>query len=376
MRKFAQYILICAISLLAFAGCDVHEFPDPQLEVKVPFELHLNFDNEMTLHDVITHTRSGEEETKAPFSSHDFRYVIKAYRLDRWKKNGDNEADAEFVFTRPSNEELNYTAELPLHEGDYRFLVWCDYVDAGTNADKYYTTSDFKMIAMTELNEYEGSNDFRDAFRGMVDGSVRNPDLYAGDIVDTFTNEATAQMTRPVGKLKFISTDVDIFVDHITDIMKEQGLLMSNFNDLTFEQMLQSIRIEDFKVVVRYSHYLPCAYNMYEDRASDSRPASFTSTLQREGDRNMLLGYDYVISEKNKGVLITGINIEVYNKDGELMSKTDGIPGLRIMQSQMTVVQGEFLTSKASGGVSINPGYDGPDFNIPLSVRTTKNIFE
>ena len=55
--------------LLAFTGCDVHEFPTESQEL-VPLHLHLEFDTEMPLFKTINYTRSedinGSEEEK-PF---------------------------------------------------------------------------------------------------------------------------------------------------------------------------------------------------------------------------------------------------------------------------------------------------------------------
>ena len=47
------------------------------------------------------------------------------------------------------------------------------------------------------------------------------------------------------------------------------------------------------------------------------------------------------------------------------MSSTNPI-NVPIVRSKMTVVKGEFLTSKATGGVTINPSYDGDDYNIEI----------
>ena len=77
----------------------------------------------------------------------------------------------------------------------------------------------------------------------------------------------------------------------------------------------------------------------------------------------MTLGYDYIFVNGTETTL--AISVEVYNRDGELMSSTNPI-NVPIVRSKMTVVKGEFLTSKATGGITINPGYDGDDYNIEI----------
>ena len=77
----------------------------------------------------------------------------------------------------------------------------------------------------------------------------------------------------------------------------------------------------------------------------------------------MTLGYDYIFVNGSETTL--AISVEVYNRDGELMSSTNPI-NVPIVRSKMTVVKGEFLTSKATGDITINPGYDGEDYNIEI----------
>ena len=362
MRKISQYIAICVMSLLAFIGCDVHEFPEMRDEY-IPFELHLNFDTELPFHKEVTYTRSGEGSTKAPFSRHDFRYVIKAYRTDNVK--GQNRlADTTFIFTRGDFEELNYTAHIELREGTYDLRVWCDYVDAGSTEDKYYITSDFGQIILASEENHPGSNDFRDAFRGSVSATVTSPTGYTGEIISTIDNSATVEMSRPLGKYEFVSTDVEAFLTRVLQTMQEQGLLMTPFDDLTFEQILQNVNLEDFQVVFCYEQFMPCSFNMFTDKASGSwMRTTFNSNMQRTNDNEMLLGSDYVFVNETGTTL--DISVAVYNKQGEQMSLSRPVP-VPIMRSKFTTVRGEFLTSKATGGVSINPGYDGPDFNIPI----------
>ena len=374
MKKVMLYIhIMCAALLLALSGCDVHEFPVERNE-RVPYLLHLNFDTEMYFHTEVPYTRGGEDQTKAPFYKHDVRYVINAYRTDN-VIGVNHVADTTFIFTKSDLSDLNYTAPLELKEGSYRFAVWCDYVDAGSTADKYYDTSNFLEVILKDKDNYQGNNDFRDVFRGYATGTVINPNYYKGDIVGTIDNQATAQMTRPVGKVQFISTDVEEFLTRIASILQKQGLLSvdtSDSNLSAFEQLLQSIDLGQFKVVINYVVNMPCSYDMVYDKTADSwKGMSFTSTMERISDTEMALGFDYVFV----GALGTTLDmsIEVYSiNDGkeELMSRSRSVP-VPIRQSKLTIVRGEFLTSIASGGISINPGYDkdenGDDYNWDIT---------
>ena len=365
MRKTLYYISLCVMLLLAFVGCDVHEFPEERYD-KVPFLLHLNFNTEMPLHKEITYTRSGNTETKGLAEQHDVRYIVNAYRTDNMRSEN-RVADTTFVFTKSDVEDLNYTAELQLSEGTYDFKVWADYVDAGSTEDKYYDTQDFAEIILADRENHSGSNDYRDAFRGYATATVTNPTYYTGSAASTIDNQATAEMTRPMGKFKFVSTDVDVFLTRVAQMMKERGMLMSidveSDTKATYEQLLQSIDLGEFYVVFRYN-LMPFSFNMFTDKPAESWPGmSFTSRMYMENEMEMTLGYDYIFVNGTGTTL--NISVKIYNSEGELMSSTNPI-NVPIVRSKMTVVKGEFLTSKASGGITINPGYDGEDYNMEI----------
>ena len=366
MKIVSRYILLmCATLLLAFSGCDVHEFPVERNE-SVPFTLHLNFDTELSFYKEVTYTRNGDYATKAPGEGHDVRYVIKAYRTDN--VIGVNHiADTTFIFTKSDLSDLNYTAPLELREGEYRFAVWCDYVDAGTTTDKYYDTSDFLEVILKDKDNYKGNNNARDVFRGYANAKVINPKYYLGEELNAIDNQATAQMTRPVGKVQFISTDVAEFMSMAINLLHKQGLLSTTLNGEVkeYEQLMNEVDLNQFKVIIRYDVNMPCSYDMVYDKASDAwTNMSFESKMERISRTEMLLGFDYTFV----GYLGTTLNmsVEVYNAQGEMMSRSRSVQ-VPFMPSKLTTVRGEFLTSIAQGGVSINPGYEGDDYNWDIT---------
>lgn len=362
MKKISRYILACVISFFAFASCDVHEFPEDRNDL-VPFLLHLDFSTEMPLYKEIPYTRS-TDDTKVSIPDHSVRYIVNAYRTDNVV--GENRTpDTTFVFVNDDIEQLDYTARLELCEGDWTFRVWCDYVDVGSTKDKYYNTSDFSEIILMDRNNHSGSNDFRDAFRGTVAATVLNPLLYSGQDASAIDNQATAQMVRPMGKYKFVSTDVEVFITRVIAMMKDRGMLSSDLeSNQTFDKLLQSINLGEYTVMFKYSAFMPCSFNMFTDKPADSwTNMTYQSRMSIENDNEMNLGFDYIFVNGTETTL--SISVEVYNKEGELMSSTNPIQ-VPIVRSKITLVKGEFLTSIANGGVAINPGYDGEDYNIEI----------
>ena len=357
MRSVIYIIICCA---LLFTACDVHEFPEQGNE-RVPFTLHLDFSTEMPLHKEVTYTRSGESQSQERAVKHDIRYLIKAYRTDNIIGNVRKDADTTIVFTRSDINNLNFTANIELYEGTYDIQVWADYVPSGTRYDYYYNTEDFNEIILPDKDNHIGSNDYRDAFRGSVTAKILNPKYYTGEILNTIENKAKVSMVRPMGKFKFISTDITAFITRVEEMLNSKS--DNAAAEDTSEVNRPSIQMEDFKVVFRYNIFMPCSFNMFTDKPADSwMGMSFASIMQKEGLEDVMLGFDYVFVNGSETTL--SVSLDIYTNDGEYLTSSDPI-NVPIARSKLTIVKGAFLTSKASGGITIQPGFDD-EYNIEL----------
>ena len=351
MRKAIHYILLMiASSMLVFTGCDVHEFPEKL--GKTQFILHLNFDTEMPLYKEILYTRS-QSNSISYTGPYDIRYIVNAYRNED-SKNNNRTTDTTFIFTKSDIENPNHSVALDLYDGAYTFRVWSDFVPSGTTSDKFYKTDDFSEIILADKKNHPGSTDFRDAFKGTESTIVYHPGYYAGEFLENINNEATVQMGRPMGMFKFITTDIEAFMSRVEQMLKNQGKL---------DDTKPEIDMKDFKVLFKYNLFMPCSFNMFTDKPADSWTGmSFESRMEKDVSQDVVLGYDYVFVNGNETTL--SITVEIYSKDGELLSQTKPV-NVPIVRSKLTIVRGEFLTSRASGGVTINPGFDD-EYNIEI----------
>ncbi len=352
MKKLIYLITHALLFLLT--SCDVHEWPEEQF-ANASVVLHLDFTTEMPLYTEIDYARNGEVHGAA--DSHDIRYIVNVYRTDAERAES-RLPDTTVVVTKATMYGLNHSVPLSLPDGTYTFRVWTDYVDVGTTTDKYYKTDDFSEIILIDRYNHSGSNDYRDAFKGSVSGVV----------VNGGAQEAFIDMKRPLGKFKFVSTDVTGFLNRVMQIMAERGYPMSEFMELYskdfYKQFLQSINLNDFEVLIRYDAYMPCSFNMFTDKPADAWTGmSFTSRMYPEGDMEMVLGYDYIFVNGSETTL--AVSLEVYDSEGEMMSSTNSIM-VPIVRSKLSVVRGDFLTSERAGGVTVNPGYDGDDYNVAI----------
>ena len=335
-------LLVLLASVFALTGCDVHEFPD--IPGKVPFTLHLDCTTELPIYQEINYTtRSGKQATE-----HDIRYIINIYRSDDGE-NFTRQADTTIVYTRHLDEEKDHSIQLNLNQGFYNFIVWSDHVDKGTSGDKYYNTSNFAEIAYPDRENYEGNNDFQDAFRGTVQAVVLYNQYSDGSIV---AQEASVQLERPLAKFKFISTDLEEFVGQVLENAASKGKTAS-----------RTINPDDYRVVFRYTGFMPCSFNMFTNKPNDSwTGVSFDGKMIPLDEHEIELGFDYVFV--NGAESKTNVAVEVYDKDGELLSSTNTVE-VTLVRSKLTIVRGNFITSKATGSVGINPDYNG-DFNIEI----------
>ena len=315
MRKFIKLIafLICMVQI---HSCDVHEFP----EKEYPFVLHLDYNVEMPFYKLVEIEESPAMKS-LQMPEYDVRYMVNVY--DAADENT-REVLYTFTFTKDNISSLDTSVTLLLPAGNYRFLVWSDYVNQGSEEDLYYCTDRFEYISLPE-QEHSGSNDMRDAFAGNITGTVSEQSL-----------EATVPMSRPMAKFNFITTDLADF-------------------------LAGNVALEGCKIVFKYNGFMPCAYNMHTSKPTDSRTGtSFSSNIRQINENEAELGFDYVFVNGDESKI--SVYIEVYDAGNTLLSTSKPVE-IPLMRSKLTTVKAKFLTTDAGGGVVVSPGYDD-DHNI------------
>lgn len=340
MRRIMHIIALCAALLLS--SCDVHELPVLPEDVKL--HLRLNYETEMTEWnfkysdgDVIEQSYGktyGNQQDNGTI-----RYIIRTYPISE-KMRGISDYVQEFVITKDISEGYNHEVTLDLLPGKYNVMVWSDLVRS--NGDSYYhDAGNFAEICLQ--GEHKGNDDYRDAFRGsgkiglIADIKVQQPDTL--DI----------EMQRPLAKFEFITNDVVEFIDRETAAISKK------------DTETKTVNIEDYKVVFYYVGFMPDTYSMNTDKPVDSSTGVlFESSLKKLSENKASLGFDYVfVNGKESSVTV---QIGLYNNSGELISLTQAIK-VPLTRNHHTKVTGKFLMSKASGGVSINPDFDG-EYNL------------
>ena len=111
---------------------------------------------------------------------------------------------------------------------------------------------------------------------------------------------------------------------------------------------------------------MPSSYSMVTDRANDSEVnVRFASKLIQVNSKTAIMGFDYVLANPSTSTQTNVImGIELRDKDGTVLASH---PQVRVPlnRSQYTVIEGRFLMQESSGGITLNPDFEG-EFVVPV----------
>lgn len=337
-------ILIIILSPFLLASCDMFhsndyyycEEPDEPVSKDLPVVINFNFDTELPLYKEITFTRNSDSP------NYDLRYILLIYEGG---VSANKVPSYSYTYTRPFETDHDYTVTIELPDGDYEFLAFTDNIIAGSSTDKFYNTSSLEMIKILDGDGHPGAEEMRDCFRGTVAKSVRNsPDRYDGNTIDI-------PMLRPLSRFEFIATDFDRFVE--SEVNRSRNL--------TGSKASSGINAGEYKVLIQYDGFMPSTYDAFNDYPTDAkRNVTFNASVIPNDDGTASMGFDYVFVYQGESKL--NLILNVLDADGKLISATPSIE-VPLYRSKNTVIKGEFLTSKSSGGVGIVPDYDG-EYNV------------
>ena len=345
------YFTIC-MSLLICSSCDVHEWPDTPEFAKL--HLRLNYETEMTEWEhLYDGTSIIEQRLGETYDNHqeygEIRYIVRAYPISEERRTMQNHTQ-EFVFTKNISEGYDHEVTLDILPGNYNVMVWSDLIpsSAGTH---FYDTGNFSEVM--PQGEHQANTDHRDAFRGTSSISL------VMDVTERLPDTLDIVMQRPLAKYEIITTDVEAFIE------KETSRIASKANADKTEPNedipTRAANIEDYKVVFYHVGFMPNTYSIETDKPVDSATGVFfESTLKKTTESEATMGFDYTFVNGKKSTVT--LQIGIYDNEGTQLSMTEPIE-IPLKRSHHTLLKGMFLMSEASGGVTINPDYEG-DHNL------------
>ncbi len=350
VRAHIRSTVALLAALVCASCCGIHEFPEPR---ETAFTLHLNFDQELPLYkEIEVETRSSNLYSRVSTFARDYdmRYIVEVYRQSNVGEFS-RVAEQRVIDTKHEPFSPNHSIQLELTPGVYRFIVWADHVETGTVEDVFYDVSEFVEIKLTGAHHY-GSNDMRDAFRGTVDCVFEGWEA----------GEATVEMVRPLAKYTFIATDLSDFVSRVLSLMNKKAQAMSGSGNSVYTDT-RVIDLDSFKVVFRYTGFMPESYNLYTMKPADARTGVFfESSMEKLSADEASLGFDYVFVNGSEATV--QVAVETYDSEGTLMSRTKSFD-VPLVRSKHTIIRGKFLSQEASGSVGIKPDFDG-EYNVEI----------
>lgn len=351
-------------ALVALLSSCVHQFP---VTMPADVTLTLSIDKDMSYYRTLIfpdETKSSIsrdlydelfEQDFSDYSSYDLRYTIEAYPV---LGNGSISRDPEqrWVFTtdNPLTEE-DLTVTLSIGEGKYEFRAWADYVEDGSTSDLFYKTNNWiDGIRVYSNNGHHGNTDWRDAFAGKQIIDV----VRYGSIVDP--TSGVIKMHRPLGKYIFITNDLDDFTTKVLRTKAEQAELQGSTK-------VPEFNIDDYSLTIAYTGFMPSSYSMVTDRANDSEVnVRFSSKLYQIDENRAVMGFDYVFANPDNSTMTNVImGIELRDKDGTVLTSHNSVR-VPLKRSQYTIIEGRFLLQESSGGITLNPDFDG-EFIVPVN---------
>lgn len=346
IRYIIYNVLILTVISILTSCSYVHEWPDTPS--KVPFHLYLTYDTDMTLWE---HTYNGtnviEDNVDFTFNSYrdegQIRYIVRAYPIT---KSSTNQHSAEFIFTQDIAQGYNFETIIELEPGNYNIMVWSDIIEED-GKKHYYDADNFNNITLQD-EEHQACTDYRDAFRGNITTSLK------ADVLDKEPTTITIEMQRPLAKFEFISDDLQEFIKKETSRIHQETANKTNTQS-------NNLSIDNYIITIHYVGFMPNSYSLFTDKPTDSATGIlFTSPIQQLSKTEASLGFDYVFIKPQLSAIT--VQVVITTNTGEVLSTSKPIQ-IPLKRDYHTIIRGKFLTSDTSGGVAINPDYDG-DFNL------------
>ena len=349
MRKslYLKLFLIVCMPLL-LSACDVHQWPENPEFVKVL--LRLNYETEMTEWEYLY---DGSQVIEQGFGQRynnqqnygKIRYIVRTYPLSS-KQRALQDYTQEFIFTKDVSGGYNHEVTLDMLPGNYNVMVWSDLVwqdfAPTENGTSFYNADNFAEITLQ--GTHTGNTNYRDAFRGSGNISLE------ADIIDHLHATLDVTMQRPLAKFEFVTTDLQEFIDKEIEFLTKEA-------ETRGEVPPTKVDTDSYKVVFQYSGFMPSAYNMNTDKPVDSKmDVLFESKLGVLSEREASLGFDYVFVNGNNAAV--SVQVGLFDKENRQLALSEPI-NIPLRRNHHTIMKGSFLMQQASGGITINPDFDG-----------------
>lgn len=281
----------------------------------------------VSLPDVATRAAAGSEVGGLGHfdpNTMDIRYILEVY----------NEDGTALVKARDIILSDNGSVAFELNlipNRNYQFVVWADFVANGSKADNYYNTAaGLREIALNE-NAWTAMNESRDAYTG-----VKKVEGYNS------RSEINLQLTRPFGKLRVVTNDLDKLNTGVTP-KSVKVTYKANVNS-TFDAFTEKVIADTYAAANKEFSYNLADVTAYGDKTNQQ--TLFVDYLfgVEDGTIQFLMDIDY--------------------SDSGSTTKLNFNTEIPIERNKLTTILGSLLTDGNKFDVSIDDDFDnGTEWN-------------
>lgn len=277
----------------------------------------------------------------ADWANYDVRYILEVYDVN---DNGTGEPIYRERLVKCLDKYAPTTFNLRLVPNrEYKFVVFADFVEQGSEDDLYYDTTDLNNItAKTGAEGWNAMNEVRDAY-------------FVTENVEVTTGLAkTLTLKRPFGKVRVIATDLDYIA----------GYSKPGYVEITYhtEQLYKSFNAVNGNLndAVMAGEELTHEYTV-------DKNAPYTQSYDAEA-KNQTLFADYLFAREGQQIPVN-FKMAVYeSKGGRLIKETDFNTQIPVQRNHLTTIIGDVLTTEANITIVVNDDFVEEMINPSMEV--------
>lgn len=286
----------------------------------------------------------------APAGPMAVRYIYEIYPAGTTER-----AVARYTQIRTDISLADFYAELDLPVGEYDVYVWSDFIYQNSEQSLFYDAQDLSDIKVKST--YKGNTENKDAFQGRFRINVPST------IDQEVPHDYEVLLTRPLTAYAFLSTDLSEFIEQEVRRTGAPALDPSKIDPSDIASWAPAIDFDHYTARFYYTGYLPVEYSIFRDRPIDSATGViYEGKMDIVNSDEVLIGFDYFFINGRESSI--NVAIEIFDPKGEMVAAVPTVT-VPVERGRATIVRGEFLTSKAHGGVGINPDFFG-EFNVEI----------
>ena len=328
-KRFGLFLGLALFTL--FSGCDVHEMPDNNavdptlIEVNITLSIDIQFPTD-TIFQTYASTQEGD---------YDIRYIVDIYDFDPNEPNSAGNRVQRLVQTEesfPAGGMYDFKDTLKLPAKEYQIITWIDYVDKGTNTDKYYNTQDLHSVSIIVDGQYQGYSVTRDAFTAKKEMDLTP---YRGQRYVHYSAEL--ETMRPFAIYQIITTDIEAY---------------NTYHQSSYAP------IQPAQTNIQYNLFFPMGYNTYlQTPIGFQTGVNYTYDIIEEvvPAQEAIIASDYVFVSDDTFYMI---DFQIFSTDGKLINTISGLK-IPLRQNAVTILRDEFLTKDLNNGnTGVNDQFD------------------